>query len=120
MICPRCGSPDETKRFCRHCGLELQTTLVADAPIALGEVPRPRLMTPTARHQGEAAGHLIGRTIDQRYYIEARIGSGGMGAVYRARRLLIGDKVLDFGIASLREGAASRLTRTGGVVGTPH
>jgi eukaryotic-like serine/threonine-protein kinase len=93
MICPRCGSPDETKRFCRRCGLELQATLVADAPIALGEAPRPRLMTPTALHQGEAAGHLIGRTIDQRYYIEARIGSGGMGTVYRARRLLIGDTV---------------------------
>ena len=29
-------------------------------------------------------------------------------------------KVLDFGIAALREITASRLTRTGGVVGTPH
>src|SRR5215475_9458441 len=91
MICPRCGSPDETKRFCRRCGLELQTA--ADAPTVREEVPRSPLMTPAAQHQGGAADQLIGRTIDQRYFLEARIGSGGTGTVYRARRLLIGDTV---------------------------
>ena len=93
MICPRCGSPDETKRFCRRCGLELQTGLVAGAPTAREEIPRSILMMPVAQPHGRAADQLIGRTIDQRYYLEARIGSGGMGTVYRARRLLIGDMV---------------------------
>jgi serine/threonine-protein kinase len=36
---------------------------------------------------------LLGRTIDGKYRIDAKIGVGGMGAVYRAARLRIGDEV---------------------------
>lgn len=32
---------------------------------------------------------LIGRTLDEKYLIEERLGEGGMGAVYRARHLLM-------------------------------
>jgi serine/threonine protein kinase len=36
---------------------------------------------------------LLGSTIAGKYQIDAKLGAGGMGAVYRATRLMIGDEV---------------------------
>ena len=36
---------------------------------------------------------MLGRSIDGRYRIDSLIGAGGMGTVYRATRVLIGDEV---------------------------
>ncbi len=38
-------------------------------------------------------GHQLGPTIANKYRIDAKIGAGGMGTVYRATRLHIGDEV---------------------------
>jgi len=71
LHCPTCG---------RHYSADFkvcpedQTPLQADATLA----------DPTA-----PVDPLVGHTLDEKYYLEARLGIGGMGTVYRARHLLI-------------------------------
>ncbi|HEY5883567.1 MAG TPA: SUMF1/EgtB/PvdO family nonheme iron enzyme [Pyrinomonadaceae bacterium] len=88
IICSTCGSSNAAAgRFCNNCG----------AP--LGVPPSAYADTITAARQDSATldvtthDQLTGRVIDGRYRIDSLIGIGGMGSVYRATRVVIGDEV---------------------------
>ncbi|HXM36792.1 MAG TPA: protein kinase, partial [Pyrinomonadaceae bacterium] len=70
LHCPTCGKdfPDDLKTCPQD-----NTLLQADATSVSGIPVDP----------------LLGRTLDDKYLLEARLGIGGMGTVYRAKHLLI-------------------------------
>ncbi len=84
MYCSGCGNKVAgSVRFCPRCGAS---------------------QTPYEKAMLVWQQKLIGASIGGRYRIDEKIGAGGMGTVYRARRLLIGDdvavKILHFEIMS--------------------
>jgi len=86
MQCPQCGHHNqEGALFCARCGT---ASLKARMPSTL--LGQSSHEAPTAPAVVDA---LIGRTIEGKYRLEARLGEGGMGAVYQSTRLLIGDQV---------------------------
>lgn len=84
MDCPHCQHlVGEGELFCGNCGLPLKSleTLTEDLPAS-----QPNTIS-------QSADPLIGRVLDTKYELVERLGEGGMGTVYRARRVHIGDEV---------------------------
>ena len=88
MVCPTCGSQNaDQARYCNSCGATLHAPVSRDAETVTSPPEDSRTLEVTPNDQ------LVGRSIDGRYRIESLIGVGGMGSVYRATRVLIGDEV---------------------------
>ena len=91
MNCPNCQQVlQDDVYFCGSCGAPTNND---DAPTVrlspVTQIDEPRETAPNGRRQDP----LIGRVLDSKYELVERLGEGGMGAVYRARRLHIGDDV---------------------------
>ena len=89
-FCPACELfLDEKALFCSECGLPLSLPRSKGAhpyyeSHHLGSLPTALLVHPDP---------LIGKVIDGKYQLNAKLGEGGMSVVYRAKRVRIGDNV---------------------------
>jgi serine/threonine protein kinase len=92
MTCSSCKSKNkDNARYCTKCGtLLLPGQAVKDlyaSTVIDDKKPQAATLRPVATND------LIGQTIAGKYRIDTILGTGGMGQVYRATRISIGDKV---------------------------
>lgn len=90
--CPKCQQPvTASQQFCVQCGAALGQFRAPAEPTQ--SVPlAPRTAAPRSS-SAPAPEEMAGRVLDGKYRLEKQIGAGGMGAVYLARRIHIGDEV---------------------------
>ncbi|NOT58622.1 MAG: protein kinase [Acidobacteria bacterium] len=83
-VCPQCqATVREGQLYCSRCGTPLT---------ARGAAPPPPVESAASRLSASLQ-EFVGRTLDGKYKLQRLLGAGGMGAVFMARRIHIGDDV---------------------------
>ncbi len=98
MFCINCGGQVSAElRHCPACEMPLsatqQTRITTDTSVTMVSSSQPEMETVSAEVSPPDNKLEAGRILGNRYEIRQRIGSGGMGTIYAARRIHIGDIV---------------------------
>ena len=80
----------ENVRFCTSCGTAITHV---GAPSIRTSDDRTQVVSAYGAAEPVSSDPLVGRVLESKYKLIARLGEGGMGAVYRATRVHIGDEV---------------------------
>jgi serine/threonine-protein kinase len=111
MTCPHCHFElNDRAQFCSSCGSRVAPAVSLDAKTLISAQPEnaaqvesddATLVRATVAEFAPVASSpaprihdpLIGVVLDNRYRLTGHVGHGGMGTVYRARRIALGDDV---------------------------
>ena len=101
-FCPKCKKQFAEAGFCPYDGTRLDTGALTAQGYDSHKPKKPKLRAVSAAEGGAEAlsklrgkdskaeyDALIGTTLDDRYYIEKKIGEGGMGIVFLAKHTII-------------------------------